>query len=247
MSMYVRVSTYCTRVMSQLSDLLIGKGHTCALRTTCVWENTRHVRMPYVRTIGTMVPWYHWYVVRTYVHVYVRTYNVVSQLSDWKRAHMCTANHVCFGRIHGSQLREGANAHLHSRYGQYRPHTTCFVMSQLVPWYHWYVRTWYMCTMVPSGTMVPLVYVHVPWYHGTMSTMVPLVYHKYHGTIPVLVQHYLKNVPVRYHTGTMVRTRVPLVLEYVHVYYWYESTYVHTWFSVHMCALFQSESCDITL
>ncbi len=24
-------------------------------------------------------------------------------------------------------------------------------------------------------------------------------------------------------------------------------TYEHTWFSVHMCALFQSESCDITL
>ncbi len=34
---------------------------------------------------------------------YVRTYNVMSQLSDWKRAHMRTENHVCFGRIHGSQ------------------------------------------------------------------------------------------------------------------------------------------------
>ncbi len=56
--------------------------------------------------------WYHWYhhmvlpsyhgtmVVRTYVR------NVMSQLSDWKRAHMCTENHVCFGRIYGSQLRE---------------------------------------------------------------------------------------------------------------------------------------------
>jgi hypothetical protein len=46
----------------------------------------------------------------------------------WKRAHVCTDNHVaCFGRLHGSQLREGANecmqgnTHLHSRY---RPHTT---------------------------------------------------------------------------------------------------------------------------
>ncbi len=27
---------------------------------------------------------------------YVRTYNVMSQLSDWKRAHMCTENHVCY-------------------------------------------------------------------------------------------------------------------------------------------------------
>jgi hypothetical protein len=52
----------------------------------------------------------HVYHVLTYVRTYVRTYNVMSQLSDWKRAHMCTENHVCFGRIHGSQLREGANA-----------------------------------------------------------------------------------------------------------------------------------------
>jgi hypothetical protein len=35
------------------------------------------------------------------------------------------------------------------------------------------------------------------------------------------------------------------VRTYVHVYV---RTYVkHTWFSVHMCALFRSESCDITL
>ncbi len=57
-----------------------------------------------------LVPWYHWY-----VNAYsVRTCNVMSQLSDWKRAHMCTENHVCFGRIHGSQLREGANAGQHT-------------------------------------------------------------------------------------------------------------------------------------
>jgi hypothetical protein len=41
-------------------------------------------------------------------------YNDMSQLSDWKRAHMCTENHMCFGRIHGSQLREGANAGQHT-------------------------------------------------------------------------------------------------------------------------------------
>ena len=45
--------------------------------------------------------------VRTYVHVYVRTYNVMSQLSDWKRAHMCTENHVCFGRIHAVHVYHG--------------------------------------------------------------------------------------------------------------------------------------------
>jgi hypothetical protein len=30
------------------------------------------------------------------------------------KGHMCTENHVCFGRIHGSQLREGANAGQHT-------------------------------------------------------------------------------------------------------------------------------------
>jgi hypothetical protein len=49
-----------------------------------------------------------------YHDTYVRTYNVMSQLSDWKRAHMCTENHVCFGRIHGSQLGKGANAGQHT-------------------------------------------------------------------------------------------------------------------------------------
>jgi hypothetical protein len=72
----------------------------------------------YVRTyVRTRVPLVHMvYVCHTYKCTYVRTYNVMSQLSDWKRAHiMCTENHVCFGRIHGSsQLREGANAGQHT-------------------------------------------------------------------------------------------------------------------------------------
>jgi hypothetical protein len=50
------------------------------------------------------------YVCETHV-VLVRTFNnIMSQLSDWKRAHVCTEKHACFGRLHGSQLREGANA-----------------------------------------------------------------------------------------------------------------------------------------
>ncbi len=48
------------------------------------------------------------------VRTYHGTFNVMSQLSDWKRAHMCTENHVCIGRIHGSQLREGANEGQHT-------------------------------------------------------------------------------------------------------------------------------------
>ncbi len=54
--------------------------------------------------------------ITVYYSTRVRTYNVnvMSQLSDWKRAHMCTENHACFGRTHGSQLREGANAGQHT-------------------------------------------------------------------------------------------------------------------------------------
>jgi hypothetical protein len=45
-----------------------------------------------------MVPWYTCTHVRTgtctYHGTYTCTENVMSQLSDWKRAHMCTENHV---------------------------------------------------------------------------------------------------------------------------------------------------------
>jgi hypothetical protein len=116
------------------------------------------------------VPWDHWYCtyVPWYVR-YVRTYNVVSQLSDWKRAHMCTENHVCFGRIHGSQLREGANAGQHTPTLSLPPSHHCLDGKVYhgnrhynVPWYHWYTCT-YVRTYV--RTRVPL----VPWYQfGTM-------------------------------------------------------------------------------
>jgi hypothetical protein len=73
-----------------------------------------------------------------YVRTYVRTfYHVMSQLSDWKRAHMCTENHVCFGRIHGSQLREEANAGQHTP--SYRPRTTASTARST------YVRTIIFC------------------------------------------------------------------------------------------------------
>ncbi len=60
-------------------------------------------------TTGTLYPY-----VRT---TRVRTFNVLSQLSDWKRAHMCAENHVCFGRIHVSQY-----VHVYVPYGT-RIHT----------------------------------------------------------------------------------------------------------------------------
>ncbi len=122
------VRTYVVRTYYTCTYVYPG---TCTYLSTRVPFGTRvHV---YVRTY---VPWYvlltyndmsqlsdwkrahtctyHGTTCTVYVHVYVRTYNVMSQLSDWKRAHMCTENHVCFGRIHGSQLREGANAGQHT-------------------------------------------------------------------------------------------------------------------------------------
>ncbi len=94
------------------------------------------------------------------VRTYVRTYNVMSQLSDWKRAHMCTENHVCFGRIHGSQLREGANA------GQHTP-------TLSLPYTCTFTCT-YTCTIYKNGTMkykhsgATGTLVGVPWYHGSI-------------------------------------------------------------------------------
>jgi hypothetical protein len=91
---------------------------------------------------------YQWYLVRTTyipptyvrttcVRTYGLTYHIMVRthvkLSDWKRAHMCTENHVCFGRIHGSQLREGANVLTSCT------HVLRTYWYSLVPWQ--YVRT----------------------------------------------------------------------------------------------------------
>jgi hypothetical protein len=48
-----------------------------------------------------------------YVTTYVRTFNinVMSQLSDWKRAHMCTENYVCTYNVM-SQLSDWKRAHM---------------------------------------------------------------------------------------------------------------------------------------
>ncbi len=82
----------------------------------------------------------------------------MSQLSDWKRAHMCTENHVCFGRIHGSQLREGANAGPHTPTLSLPPSHHCLdgEVCTYVRTYQWYRGTysyvkshlsgWKMCT-----------------------------------------------------------------------------------------------------
>jgi hypothetical protein len=141
----------------------------------------------------------------------------VSQLSDWKRAHMCTANHLCFGRIYGSQLREGANA------GQHTP-------TLSLPSSHHCLngevyrgnRHYNVCEyqVIDHGT-------RVPWYYEYTCTMLAWKYTcTYHGTCRML------------HTNMSSKTKNDL--KYVHG--------VRTCGSqCTLCALFQSESCDITL
>ncbi len=120
--------------------------YTCTMVTPFT-QGTRH---------GTLASMYVHVYVRTYTCTYVRTCNVMSQLSDWKRAHMCTENHVCFGRIHGSQLREGANAGQHTPTLSLPPSHHCLDGEvQVYVLYHGTrVRTRVFHTRVPFGTMV---------------------------------------------------------------------------------------------
>jgi hypothetical protein len=97
---------------------------------------------------------------------------------------MCTENHVCFGRIHGSQLREErmqGNTHLCVR--------TRVRTRTYVPWYvphvrtvHVYVRTYHLVLIMLCHNFL------VPWdgramvqyrvYHGTYTSTIGT----YHGT-----------------------------------------------------------------
>ncbi len=100
--------------------------------------------------VHVYVPWYYG-IARGLNMVYVRTYNVMSQLADWKRAHMCTENCEHVGL--------DTNQSLH--------HPPEHVPTMVTP------TSTYMCTVhVYSTKMVPwytCTMVHV--YHGT-STMV---------------------------------------------------------------------------
>jgi hypothetical protein len=103
--------------------------NTCTDVRTIIWYVRTYVRTRVRTTIGTIF-WYHAIdslgeYVRTYVRTHVRTYvhvdyHVMSQLSDWKRAHMCTESRcVLAGDTAASRERMRGNTHLHSRH---RPH-----------------------------------------------------------------------------------------------------------------------------
>jgi hypothetical protein len=94
-------------------------------------------------------------------------YNVMSQLSDWKRAHMCTENYV--------RLRVRTMVHVyHGTNGAYSTPKTHVVLGVLFQSesYDNIIVPWYTCTMVRTrartinGTYVrTYVHVYVPWYH----------------------------------------------------------------------------------
>jgi hypothetical protein len=154
---------------------------------------------------------------------------------------MCTENHVCFGRIHGRPLREGANA------GQNTPTLSLSIPpSQHCEVYreNRHLSLWHHTMRWPQH--VPT---YVPWYVHVLQYKFYLkndLKYKHTGAtgklvgVVLLVPRYqlamawpIRNGPFKLPNGTCVlRTRV-----YVE----------HTWFSAHMCALFQSDSCDITL
>jgi hypothetical protein len=114
------------------------------------------VRAPLVwRYHGTMIPLEYTTCVhervRTYV-LYVRTYTcthtVMSQLYDWKRAHMCTENQVCFGSTRVRTIRyEYVHVYCHTRYCNIAILCSIPGRYQTSKWYHvgtrvrTYVRT----------------------------------------------------------------------------------------------------------
>ncbi len=123
----------------------------------------------------------------------VRTYNVMSQLSDWKRAYV----HVYHGtRVleYQKMVRVRTRVRTNITLSQKRLEIQALrcngdtsgtrVHVYVLVYVRTYVRT-YMCTNITlSQKPIVHMYVYVPryqWYHGNGTTMVPLVEH--HGTL----------------------------------------------------------------
>jgi hypothetical protein len=176
------------------------------------------------------------------VRTYVRTYTCTSVLI--MLCHNCnfligkghTWNHVCFGRIHGSQLREGANAGQHTPTLSLPPSHHCLDGEVYRGNRHYSV-----CVHVyVPGSCVPWV-CPIPWYY----TCTIWYYYEYQGRLPVGERTryvwYMCSTYVR----TYVRTYVLMLCHnflpyvyctytcfvrsytvYVRTYHWYV-TYVH--------------------
>jgi hypothetical protein len=128
--------------------------HTTASMYTCTYHGT-YVHRPTLSVRTIIAPTCSCTYVRTYhkghtityhngtlAHIpgTTGTYNVMSQLSDWKRAHMCTENHVYFGRY--------CHTYVHGP-----TPIVCQYTCTYVHVYHWYSSTMvHVC--VPCGTMV---------------------------------------------------------------------------------------------
>jgi hypothetical protein len=103
------VTTFCCTYMCM---------YTCTIMNQYVWNTCTYM--------CTIIDQYlkKYAHVCAYVRTYVRTYTCTIEIHVYVLYHlvmlchnfllMCTENHMCFGRIHGSQLREGANAGQHT-------------------------------------------------------------------------------------------------------------------------------------
>jgi hypothetical protein len=89
--------------------------HLSACISSCFWYTCTKTRVPWYGTRvsrhhGTLtvihVPWYRG--TRTMVPFLVPWYHIIFGTRSTIEYTVCTENHVCFGRLHGSQLREGA-------------------------------------------------------------------------------------------------------------------------------------------
>ncbi len=84
------------------------------------------------------------------VHVYLLAYNVMSQLSDWKRAHMCTDARTYVR----TRVRTYVRIMLYLFVHLYRVHRV--PNGTMVPWYSSTTgTTWYVCYTSYHGTRVP--------------------------------------------------------------------------------------------
>jgi hypothetical protein len=92
----------------------------CALLRSESCEQPGHSTTVHGYVRSTMVHMSKWYqMVRVSVpsgmdHTYCNTIMLFHNFLIGKGTHVCTENHMCFGRIHGSHLREGANAGQHT-------------------------------------------------------------------------------------------------------------------------------------
>jgi hypothetical protein len=146
---YVRTRVRTNKTLSRKNDLkdkhtrTYHKYNILKTTTNMVWTIDTQQALGSGATgklVYSSVPWY-----SGTIHSLVLVFQVMlghNFLIGKERAHMCTENHVvCFGRIHGSQLREGANAGQHTptlslppSHRTVRTHVRTYTRSSITNW-----------------------------------------------------------------------------------------------------------------